>query len=140
MKTLNEWISEYGVSHQTPTNKRIHWVCVPAIVFSLIAMLHGLTPMFPLLALIGALFFYSRLSLRLTLWAALCFAVMWAVAAMLPKPFMTGLIIFVVAWIGQFYGHYVEGKKPSFFMDVQFLLIGPLWLLNQLDPQTHKTA
>lgn len=37
--------------------------------------------------------------------------------------------IFVVAWIAQFYGHHVEGKKPSFFADLQFLMIGPLWLL-----------
>jgi uncharacterized membrane protein YGL010W len=40
------------------------------------------------------------------------------------------LIIFVLAWIGQFYGHKVEGKKPSFFKDMQFLLIGPMWLIS----------
>jgi uncharacterized membrane protein YGL010W len=37
--------------------------------------------------------------------------------------------IFVVAWVGQFIGHKIEGKKPSFFKDIQFLLIGPIWLL-----------
>jgi uncharacterized membrane protein YGL010W len=40
------------------------------------------------------------------------------------------LIIFVVAWIGQFIGHKIEGKKPSFLQDVQYLLIGPAWLLH----------
>jgi uncharacterized membrane protein YGL010W len=40
------------------------------------------------------------------------------------------VIIFVVAWIGQFYGHKVEGKKPSFLKDIQFLLIGPAWLMH----------
>ena len=40
------------------------------------------------------------------------------------------LITFIVAWIGQFYGHHVEGKKPSFFKDIQFLLIGPAWLMS----------
>ena len=45
---------------------------------------------------------------------------LWAIA----------LIVFVLAWIGQFYGHQVEGKKPSFLKDIQFLLIGPVWLLH----------
>jgi uncharacterized membrane protein YGL010W len=43
---------------------------------------------------------------------------------------MVSIIIFAVAWIGQFYGHKVEGKKPSFFKDLQFLLIGPAWLMH----------
>jgi len=38
--------------------------------------------------------------------------------------------IFIIAWIGQFLGHKIEGKKPAFFKDLQFLLIGPLWLLS----------
>jgi uncharacterized membrane protein YGL010W len=42
------------------------------------------------------------------------------------------LTLFVVAWIGQFIGHKIEGKKPSFFKDVQFLLIGPAWLLSKV--------
>jgi len=36
------------------------------------------------------------------------------------------LIIFILAWIGQFYGHKIEGAKPSFLKDLEFLLIGPL--------------
>ena len=42
----------------------------------------------------------------------------------------TSLMIFIVAWIGQFIGHKIEGKKPSFLQDLQFLLIGPAWLLS----------
>jgi uncharacterized membrane protein YGL010W len=50
--------------------------------------------------------------------------------AHLPWPlWLTSVVIFVVAWIGQFVGHALEGKRPSFFKDLQFLLIGPLWLL-----------
>ena len=40
------------------------------------------------------------------------------------------LVLFVVAWIGQFIGHKIEGAKPSFFDDLKFLLIGPGWLLS----------
>ena len=40
--------------------------------------------------------------------------------------------VFVVAWIGQFIGHHIEGKRPSFFTDLTYLLVGPLWTLNKL--------
>jgi uncharacterized membrane protein YGL010W len=42
------------------------------------------------------------------------------------------LFVFVLAWIGQFIGHKIEGKKPSFIKDIQFLLIGPIWLLSDI--------
>jgi uncharacterized membrane protein YGL010W len=46
--------------------------------------------------------------------------------------------LFSVAWIGQFYGHKVEGKKPSFFQDLQFLLIGPAWVVENLFAKKKK--
>lgn len=45
-----------------------------------------------------------------------------------PGLFYVALGIFILAWIGQFIGHKIEGKRPSFFKDIQFLLIGPLWV------------
>jgi uncharacterized membrane protein YGL010W len=42
------------------------------------------------------------------------------------------LALFVLAWIGQFIGHKIEGKKPSFLKDVVFLLIGPAWLMSKV--------
>ena len=140
MRTLNDWMTEYGASHQNPLNKRIHWLCVPAIVFAVVAMLHAISPMLVLLALVGSLIFYARLSPRLMLGAALMLAVMWCIAALLPHPFIFGLVIFVAAWLGQFYGHFVEGKKPSFLKDLQFLLIGPLWLLHHVYVQKNWTV
>jgi uncharacterized membrane protein YGL010W len=47
------------------------------------------------------------------------------------------IAIFVVAWIGQFIGHKIEGKKPSFFDDLRFLLIGPLFVLGFLYRRFH---
>lgn len=38
--------------------------------------------------------------------------------------------VFVITWIFQLIGHKIEGKKPSFLKDIQFLLIGPIWLLG----------
>ena len=40
------------------------------------------------------------------------------------------LLTFIIAWVGQFIGHKIEGQKPSFFEDLQFLLIGPAWLIS----------
>ena len=47
-----------------------------------------------------------------------------------PSIWKSSLIIFTLAWIGQFIGHKIEGQKPSFFEDFKFLLIGPAWLLS----------
>ena len=47
-----------------------------------------------------------------------------------PSIWKLSMLIFIFAWIGQFIGHKIEGQKPSFFEDIQFLLIGPAWLLS----------
>jgi uncharacterized membrane protein YGL010W len=61
-------------------------------------------------------------------------AVMLAILALMPPMTVLPLSIavFVVAWIGQFIGHKIEGKKPSFLEDLRFLLIGPLFVLGFL--------
>lgn len=136
MRTLTQWLAEYSESHQHPTNQLIHKICVPAIVLSIVCMLYSAGAWWLGIALALAMFFYARLSIPYTVISALVFVVMWWFASMLSHPFVVGLTVFVIAWIGQFYGHHLEGKKPSFFKDVQFLLIGPLWTLSHFVP--HK--
>jgi uncharacterized membrane protein YGL010W len=76
----------------------------------------------------------SLLSIPLALGAApLLIAFLWSIdwlerSSAVPM-WSICVLAFVVAWIGQFIGHAIEGKRPSFFKDVQFLMIGPLWLL-----------
>jgi uncharacterized membrane protein YGL010W len=81
-----------------------------------------------------AMGWYAVLSIRLAVGMAIVSAAMVVgVLALetLPVPLWTSsLVIFVAAWVGQFIGHKIEGKKPSFFEDIQFLLVGPLWLLG----------
>ena len=43
---------------------------------------------------------------------------------------LSSIVAFVILWIMQFVGHHIEGKKPSFFKDIQFLLIGPAWVIG----------
>ncbi|HEX7046267.1 MAG TPA: Mpo1-like protein [Gammaproteobacteria bacterium] len=145
MRTADDWFREYGESHQNHTNKALHWVCVPAIVFSLIGLLWSLprpeffTNVSPwlnwgTLFVAAAMIYYAVLSLPLALGMIIVSAlVLWgnhALAQLETPLWQISLAIFVIAWIGQFIGHKIEGKKPSFFKDIQFLLIGPIWLLG----------
>ena len=83
-----------------------------------------------------AIAYYFTLSMSLGIGAAISLVILAFLVRFLdtlPWPlWLTSLVIFVVAWIGQFVGHAIEGKRPSFFKDLQFLLIGPLWLLGHL--------
>lgn len=149
MKSIHTWFDEYGVSHQNNTNKLIHWVCVPLIFFSIIALLAAipanfLKEMFPpawqpythigTVVLAVGLLFYLRLSLPIFIgilaFSVLCLLAIVALESLSLPLWASSLIIFVAAWIGQFIGHKIEGKKPSFFQDLQFLLIGPAWILG----------
>lgn len=132
MKTVDEWLDEYAVTHQNPVNKKIHWVCVPIITYTLLGMMWSIHPYVATLFMVGTLGFYLSLSWQLAL---------GMVALMLPwfwflveagNVFWGCLAVFIIAWIGQFIGHHVEGAKPAFFDDLAFLLIGPLWLLGHL--------
>lgn len=152
MKSMNQWLEEYGVSHQNKTNKLIHWVCVPLIFFSVYGLFSSIPSfvfqsLFPKhlhqyinygnLLLLLALIFYFRLSFQIgvgmLLYAGLCvfFTQVLVVNTSWPL-WMVSLIIFVVAWIGQFIGHHIEGEKPSFIDDLKFLLIGPAWVISYL--------
>ena len=144
MRSVSDLLSEYGASHQHPTNKRLHWICVPPIVLAALGLLWSVPVPAALsgvsqwlnwatLAAAASLVYYLMLSPALAVGALLALVALLGVThelARLPWPlWLTSLVIFVIAWIGQFIGHAVEGKRPSFFKDLQFLLIGPLWLL-----------
>ncbi len=132
MKTIQEWFDEYSESHQDPTNKLMHWVCVPTIYFSIIGILANFSVLLAALVFVLALIFYARLDIVLAIAMAILTLVMAWMIWILPKGFGLYISLFILAWIGQFYGHKVEGKKPSFFKDLQFLLIGPIWCLDTL--------
>ena len=151
MKSIEQWIEKYGESHQNSTNKAIHWICVPLIMLSLLALI-SMIP-FPInditlfsingekvllnwttIFLLFAVIFYLRLSISIAVGMLLIAIGMIAsinwIELFDPTIWRLSLAIFVIAWIGQFIGHKIEGKKPSFFEDLQFLLIGPAWLLS----------
>jgi uncharacterized membrane protein YGL010W len=144
MRDIKSLLNEYGESHQNEINKLVHWICVPLIFFSLVGLLYSVKlPFFILtdiqlnlahITLLASLFYYFRLSKSLTIglliFAMVCLWLCYEIEEQEISLWVVSVVIFVAAWIGQFWGHKVEGKKPSFLKDVQFLLIGPAWLMS----------
>lgn len=144
MRTAQEWFSEYGESHQNTVNKAIHFVAVPVIYATVIGLLWSIPQPqwmaeinwlnWAVLGLVPTLLFYMAISLPLALgMAALSIVCLFICSAMerLGHPvWLIALVLFAFMWVLQFVGHYIEGKKPSFFKDLQFLMIGPMWILG----------
>ena len=149
MRAIDKLLTEYGESHQNTTNKLIHWICVPIIFWSIVALLWTvkLSVEIPgttyhlnlaLVALVAVIFYYIKLSIRLTIGMLIFSFACIAITDRLEENLQTldfplwglALILFVIAWILQFVGHNIEGKKPSFLKDLQFLMIGPAWLMH----------
>jgi uncharacterized membrane protein YGL010W len=145
MRSYNEWMSEYAKSHTHPINQLIHKICVPLIMFSLVGLLWSIpfpTPwqILPYLNwatvfISSCLIFYLLLNFKIFLGMLLIILVMFFMTNELHEhqvllPISLG--IFILSWLAQFYGHKIEGKKPSFLEDLAFLLIGPAWVLRFL--------
>jgi uncharacterized membrane protein YGL010W len=154
IRPVDKLFKRYSDSHQNPTNKLIHWICVPLIVFSLLGLVWSIP--FPRLDFLGqyngfvnwasfliafSIYYYLRLSPILSYGMLLLTFLFSAIIVWLekmhtnyawPQMWVVCLVIFVVSWLGQFIGHKIEGKKSSFLEDVKFLLIGPIWLLHLL--------
>jgi uncharacterized membrane protein YGL010W len=148
MRTAEQWLDEYGSSHRNPTNEALHWICVPVILWCVLGFL-WLIP-FPgvvrsampwanwaTVITLLAVIYYGVLSWPLALGILPVLALLlWSIDALgrstaIPM-WLICASLFALAWIGQFIGHAIEKKRPSFFKDLQFLLIGPMWLLSNI--------
>lgn len=150
-RPVDIYFDKYQESHNNETNEIIHWICVPLIIFSLLGLVWSIP--FPHLNFLGkyngfvnwasfiiafSIYYYYRLSPVLSYMMLLLVVLMsWGIVSIEawektggPALWLVSLIIFILAWAGQFIGHKIEGKKPSFLDDVKFLLIGPIWLLH----------
>lgn len=140
-------LSEYGSSHQNRQNKLIHWLAVPIIAWTIVALFWSIpvpeafssVPYlnWATIALSLTIIYYAALSwtlaIGMVLFATICIGLVNAYGTFPVfglSLWQFAIIAFVIAWIFQFIGHKIEGKKPSFFKDVQFLLIGPAWLMS----------
>ncbi|MFM9879426.1 MAG: DUF962 domain-containing protein [Burkholderiaceae bacterium] len=132
-RRVDALLAHYGLSHQHPTNETIHFVAIPLIMVSLVGLLFSLHPFVAVVFVAASLVYYARLS-----------RVFLVVMALITLPTLAFLhflgawvlplsaAVFVLAWVMQFVGHKIEGKKPSFFEDLQYLWVGPLFVLSKL--------
>ena len=145
-REVDRWLGNYSEDHRNPTNITIHWICVPLILWTAIAMLWvvpvpavlGRAGLWAGVAMFASLVFYLRLS-RPLMFAMFVVFVMYSIVTealyrvLGPQVLLwTAVAVFIAAWIGQFIGHKIEGRKPSFLTDLAYLLIGPAWLAAKL--------
>jgi uncharacterized membrane protein YGL010W len=141
MQTVDELFADYAAFHQTAGNKLFHRLGIPMIMLSLIGMLTQVT-----LLDLGTIRFDAAM-LLIAASSAYYFVVEWRLAiAMIAVslvfyflgaaiPFWINVALFVIGWIFQFIGHKIyEHKNPAFFRNFVHLLVGPLWILNDVIP------
>ncbi|SDW21597.1 DUF962 domain-containing protein [Lysobacter enzymogenes] len=145
-RPIDRWFASYSGDHRNATNQRIHVFAVPAILWSVIALLWCIPSpdamfrpgVWAALPMFAAMLFYYRASRPLGLGMLVQFVALSALTYWIAQRFgirtllWTAIGVFVVAWIAQFIGHKIEGKKPSFLTDLTYLLIGPAWVLAKL--------
>lgn len=145
-RPIDRWFASYSGDHVNPTNQLIHVFAVPAILWSVIALLWCvpvpgtlfLSGFWTAIAMFLAWMFYFRASRLLGTGMLAVFVVMMWLTRWLHdllgtrQLLIVAVAVFVVAWIAQFIGHKIEGRKPSFLTDLTYLLIGPAWVLSKL--------
>ncbi|MDM0045293.1 DUF962 domain-containing protein [Variovorax dokdonensis] len=131
---LDRLLAHYGESHRHPTNELIHLIAIPAIMVSIVGLLYALHPWVAYAFVAASMVYYAmlRAPLLLAIMAVWTVAVFALVHAMGERVLSISAGIFIVGWIFQFIGHKIEGKKPSFFEDLQYLYVGPLFVVVQL--------
>ncbi len=146
MRRIDALLDQYSSDHLNPTNQLIHVVCVPAIVWSVTAMLWTipvpggwLQPgAWCAILMFAAWAYYWQLSKKLALGMLAAFVGIGILNRWIADSYGMSLLlwlgvgVFAVAWIVQFIGHHIEGKRPSFLTDMVYLLVGPLWTLRKL--------
>jgi uncharacterized membrane protein YGL010W len=132
-RKVDQLLAHYEESHRNPLNERIHFVAIPLIMLSLLGLLFALHPWAAYAFAAASMVYYVRLSaVFLAAMAVLSLIGLALVHAMGEHVLIISIVIFVGAWIAQFVGHKAEGKKPSFFEDLQYLWVGPIFVLSKL--------
>ena len=133
VRKVDQLLEHYGQSHRDPRNEGIHFFAIPLIMASLLGLMWAAHPWLAIVFVAASLVYYARLSLVfLIAMAALSALGLLLVQALGNLLLPVSVVVFVAAWIAQFVGHKIEGRKPSFFEDLQYLWVGPLFVLSKL--------
>jgi uncharacterized membrane protein YGL010W len=136
---LQGHFSDYSSFHRTPGNKACHYIGIPLIMLSLLALL-ARVPLFGIggftvtaaeVLVVAATVYYLTLDMALAVMMLVVSALMAAAGRVLPVPL--SIALFVLGWVFQFVGHYVyEKRSPAFYRNLAHLLVGPLWILAKV--------
>lgn len=141
MASVETLFADYASYHQTAGNKAFHRVGIPMIMLSLIGMLTHVRLIdvatvridAAILLLAAASAYYFVIEWRLAMAMVAVSIAFYFIGAAIP--FWINVTLFILGWIFQFIGHKVyEHKNPAFFRNFVHLLIGPLWILNDIVP------
>ena len=133
MSVLTRLLESYEKNHQNPINEAIHIIAIPLIMFSIL----GMTAAFDIFLeymLVGiVIFYYLKLS-KIAALLMLVWLLIYLGLVVLLKPYIIeiSILLFAFGWILQFLGHFIEGKRPSFFEDLRYFLIGPLFVVQKV--------
>ena len=141
MTPIQDLFKEYEQTHRHPVNQMFHMICIPFLVWSVLGVLwsfkisyggliNGATIVVPL-----AILYYSTFSRQLAFILFLVGAVMLTFCAYFDRHsllVLLSIIVFFLSWTGQLVGYHFEGMRPTFFRDLQFLLIAPIWIMARL--------
>ena len=132
-RRVDQLLAHYEESHRHPKNERIHFVAIPLIMLSLLGLLYAIHPWAAYALVLGSMVYYARLSTVFLVAMAIQSVVGLALVYAMGEYRLTICVaLFVGAWIAQFVGHKIEGRKPSFFEDLQYLLVGPIFVVSKL--------
>jgi uncharacterized membrane protein YGL010W len=133
IRKIDQLLAHYGSSHTHPTNELIHFAAIPLIMLSICGLMFALHPWVAYAFIAASMVYYARLSIvffiSMVIWSALIIALVHAMGS---QVLIASIVIFIGAWIIQFIGHKIEGKKPSFLEDIQYLWVGPMFVLSKL--------
>ena len=133
MSVLTRLLESYEKNHQNPINEAIHIIAIPLIMFSIL----GMTAAFDIFLeyiLVGiVIFYYLKLS-KIAALLMLVWLLIYLGLVVLLKPYIIeiSILLFAFGWILQFLGHFIEGERPSFFEDLRYFLIGPLFVVQKV--------
>lgn len=147
MRKVDLLFAEYSKSHRNTINKMIHWICVPLIFWTILGFVSlvpaphlcisyfGCISIVSIITVVLITLFYVRLSFRISLIMIMMmflaeYFIYLTNISLGKQSWILYMLVFIITWVFQFIGHQIEGKKPSFMQDIQFLLVGPIWLLG----------
>lgn len=98
MKSFEQWMEAYAVSHQNPKNKQIHTICVPLIFFAVVALVWKISFFLFIILAAVTIGFYYTMGKKIAILGAVMIAASLVLQLVIGFGFLMLVMIFVAAW------------------------------------------